>query len=386
MIAKLSKHPLYVILILFIAWRISLLLVGSFAFQNLSLGSSDKYLGGGSLSYNISPEFFAWANFDGEHYISISIYGYKFLEQAFFPVYPMIISFFVKAISWDLLSATVFSILIGLLISNIAFFFSLAFLWKLIRIDYPENIAYLSLILILVFPTSFYFGAVYNESLYLLFSVLSFYLIRKGVLVKASMLGAVASATRIFGLILLPSFILEANKHKIPYSKMAWLILIPLGLGLYMLYQYLSVGDPLAFYRLQKLVGEQHQSGLTLLPQVYYRYIKMLLTVDIQNPIYQTILLEFMVGIIFFALPIYGYFKKMRLSYIVYAMLAFLMPSIQGSFSSVPRYVIILFPAFLASALWLNNKSKFTKLVIILSSFAILLIETGLFLRGYWVA
>ena len=386
MIHKLLNHPIYAILILFTFWRVVLLSIGFFAYSNVSLGNTDKYLGGGSINYGISPGFFSWANFDGEHYLSISIHGYKYLEQAFFPVYPMLISFFANPISSDLLSAAIFSILIGLLISNITFFFSLIFLWKLIRIDYSQKIAYLTLILILLFPTSFYFGALYNESLYLLFSVLSFYFIRKGMLVKASILGGIASATRIFGLILFPSFILEAMKQKIPYSKIAWLILIPTGLGLYMFYQYFSVGDPLAFYRLQKLVGEQHQSGLTLLPQVYYRYIKMILTVDIQNPIYQTILLEFMVGIIFFALPIYGYFKKMRLSYIVYAMLAFLMPSIQGSFSSVPRYVIIIFPAFIAAALWLNNKSKFSILTILLASLTLLLIETSLFLRGYWVA
>lgn len=386
MIAKLLKHPLYVILILFIVWKISLLLVGFFASNNLSLGNTDKFLGGGSQNFYISPGFFSWANFDGEHYLSISIHGYKFLEQAFFPIYPMIVSFFAKPFSSDLLSSIIFSTVIGLLISNIAFFFSLAILWKLIRIDYSEKIAYLSLILILIFPTSFYFGAMYNESLYLLFSVLAFYLIRKGLLIKASMLGAVASATRIFGLILLPSFILEAKKHKISYSKMAWLILIPIGLGLYMLYQYLTVGDYLAFYRLQKLVGEQHQSGITLLPQVYYRYIKMLLSVDIQNPIYQTIVLEFIVGILFFVLPIYGYFKKMRLSYIVYAMLGFLLPTIQGSFSSIPRYVIVFFPSFLAAALWLNTKSNLTKFIILLSSLFILFVETSLFLRGYWVA
>lgn len=382
----MQKHPLFVILVLFIIWRSFLILVGNFAVSNVTLGNKDRFLGGGPQNYHMLPEFFSWANYDGEHYLSISIHGYKFLEQAFFPVYPMLISFFAKPFTSDPFSSLIFSTLVGLLISNIAFFLALAFLWELIRIDYSQKIAYLTIILILVFPTSFYFGALYNESLFLLLSVLSFYSLRKGMLIASSIIGAISSATRIFGLILFPAFLVEIWHEGVKSSRIFWLLLIPAGLGIYMLYQYLTVGDPLEFYRLQKIVGEQHQSGLTLLPQVYFRYIKMLLTVEPQNPIYQTVILEFIIGIAFFLLPIYGYFKKIRLSYLIFAMLGFLLPTIQGSFSSVPRYVIVFFPSFLAAALWINIRPNILKLIILFSSVILLLIETSLFLRGYWIA
>ena len=153
-----------------------------------------------------------------------------------------------------------------------------------------------------------------------------------------------------------------------------------------MLYQGLVFGDPLAFYNLQTVVGQQHQQGIVLLPQVYFRYSKMVLTVDQSNPIYQTIWLEFLVGIMFFLLPIYGYFKKIRLSYLFYAMAGFILPTIQGSFSSTPRYVIILFPAFLAFAILFNSLTKPLKVVYFIISIILLGIETALFLRGYWVA
>lgn len=386
MVSKLRKRPIFVILILFITWRLFLILIGIFAASYISLGNKDRFLGGGLQNYQILPEFFSLANYDGEHYLSISIHGYKFLEQAFFPLYPMLISFFAKPFIYDGFSSLIFSTLVGLLISNVAFFFALVFLWELIKIDYSQKIAYLTLILLLVFPTSFYFGALYNESLFLLFSVLSFYTFRKGRLTLSAILGGISSATRIFGLILLPAFLIETWKQQLKFSKIFWIFFIPLGLMLYMLYQWVAFGDPLLFYKLQKIVGEQHQSGLTLLPQVYFRYIKMILTVEPTNPIYQTILLEFIIGILFFLLPIYGYFKKIRLSYIVYAMLGFLLPTIQGSLSSVPRYVIVFFPSFLAAALWIENKPGVLKLIILISSLIVLFIETSLFLRGYWVA
>lgn len=383
---KILNSHVFNIVILFLVWRIVLFAVSIFSINSIPLNYTDRFLGGGPRNYSILPEIFSWANFDGEHYLSIAIFGYKEWEQAFFPVYPGLISFFAKPFSTDLFSAILSSTVVGLLISNFAFLIALILVWELVSLDYSKKIAYLTIILLLVFPTSFYFGAVYSESLFLLVAVVSFYQLRKGNWILASLSGMLSSATRIFGLVLFPSFLIEAFQQRLSFAKMLWFLLIPLGLAVYMVYQYLTVGDPFAFYNLQERVGEQHQKGITLLPQVYYRYIKMLLTVDIHSPIYQTIILEFFVGIVFFLLPVYGYFKKMRLSYLTFAMLGFLLPTVQGSFSSVPRYIIVLFPSFIALALWMSNLPKMLKIIFVSISALALFIQTSLFVRGYWVA
>ena len=381
----MSKYYLK-IFFMFLTWRLFLIVILLFSLQFVPLQQEDRFLGGGPANYQLAPELFSWANFDGEHYLSIAYIGYKGLEQAFFPVYPMLISFLSKPFVNDIYSSLVFGTVAGIIISNASFLLALIFLWKLIREDYSEKIANLTVFALTFFPTSFYFGAVYSESLFLLLSVSSFYLVRKGHFLSASVLGAVASATRVFGVLLLASFLIEAREQKVKFSKWFWIFLIPLGLGAYMLYQYFTVGDPVTFYRLQKLVGEQHQGGFTLLPQVYFRYLKMLFTVEWANPIYQTIILELFVGILFFALPIFGYFKKVRLSYLTFAMLGFLLPTIQGSFSSLPRYVIVLFPAFLVLSLWIDKLPLLLKIIFLGFSVFALSIETMLFLRGYWVA
>lgn len=382
---KLNPETLRIIF-MFLIWRIALVVVLIFSVNFIPLHYNDRFLGGGLVNYSLAPELFSWGNFDGEHYLSIAIFGYKDKEQAFFPVYPGMMSILAKPFSPDLLSSLVNSTIAGLIISNLSFLLALIILWNLIKIDFSKKMATLTLTTLLLFPTSFYFGAVYSESLFLLLSVSSFYLARKGRWFSASLLGAVASATRVFGVILLVSFIIEAWEQRVKLSKSFWIFLIPLGLLIYMLYQYFTTGDPLAFYSLQKQVGEQHQLGLILLPQVYFRYVKMLLTVDLGNPIYQTIILEFLVGIIFFLLPIYGYFKKVRLSYLTYAMLGFLLPTITGSFSSVPRYVTILFPSFLIMAVIINKLPNLLRIIILSFSALVLMVETALFLRGYWVA
>lgn len=378
--------PVFKIILLFLSWRFLLILVLLFAIHLVPLGSLDRFLGGGPFNYHIAPEIFAWANFDGEHYLSIAIFGYKEFEQAFFPVYPMIISFFAKPISSTFFSLLLNSTLVGLIVSNTSFLLSLLVLFKLIIMDFSKKIAFATIIIYLLFPTSFYFGSVYSESLFLLLTVSSFYFARKGNWILASIFGSIASATRVFGFLLLPALLIEVYQQKKKISETFWIFLIPLGLISYMLYQYMTAGDALAFYHLQERVGQQHQQGIILLPQVYYRYIKMLLTVDFTQPIYQTIILEFATGIIFFLLPIYGYFKKIRLSYLLFAMTGFLLPNIQGSFSSSPRYVIVLFPSFLAAAIWFGTISKALKIIILFSLCLILCLETVLFLRGYWIA
>ncbi len=380
------KSDVFKILFLFIFWKLILSIFLVYGINHIPLGNTDRFLGGGSSHFKIAPELFSWANFDGEHYLAISMNGYKFLEQAFFPVYPMVISILSKPFYSGSFLGLINSTIVGLLVSNIAFFLSLIVLYELIVIDFSKKIALVTIILILIFPTSFFFGALYSESLFLLLSSLAFLSIRKKKWVLAAFFGIIASATRAIGVLLLPVFLIEAYSQKEKFKNWSWVLLIPLGLILYMIYQYLTVGDPVAFYRLQTIIGQQHQSGIILLPQVYFRYIKMLITLDIQNPLYQTVLMEFIVGIIFFILPFIGFFKKVRISYLIYAIITFLTPTIQGSFSSLPRYVIVIFPSFLILSLLFNKLNLIFKLIIINLLLIYLIIESLLFFRGYWIA
>lgn len=377
----LQDKDIKLVVLLYLIWKIGLVVTTSLSVKLLPLRGSDL-LGGGIEKYQAAPWFYGWVNFDGEHYLSIAERGYRDLEQAFFPVFPILTNILSRPFSGNMESL----IVSGLIISNIAFLFSLIILWKLVLLDYSKKIAYLTIITLLVYPTSFYFSAFYSESLFLFLTLSSFYLMRKNKWIWASILGGFSSGTRVFGILLMPAFFIEALQKKNNIHKYFWIFIIPIGLFVYMYYQWVTIDDPLAFYHLQKIIGPQHSEGITLLPQIYFRYIKILFSVDLQNPIYSTVVLEFFTGLLFFVLPLYGFFKKMKKSYIFYALAGFILPTIQGSFSSTPRYVLVLFPSFLALALCLN----FVKLPIraaILILFCIWLIfESALFFRGYWVA
>lgn len=369
------------IICLLIIWKVLLFFIAIWSYEVFPLYSLN-YLGGGFSNYISKYYIFPWANFDGEHFISIAYFGYQELQQAFFPLYPKLIAlglfFYGRTLE---MGAKV-----GYVISTITFPIALIFFYKLIKLDYSKKFALGVIVILFLYPASFYFNAIYSESLFLMLITLSFYFFRRERYLWASFFGFFASLTRVFGVLLFISFLIEIFLFKIPLKKVFWVLLIPAGLGFYMLYLYLSIGDPLAFYNLQLVVGEQHQRGVVLFPQVVYRYLKIVFTMDSLTPLLTTIFFEFAIGLIFFMLPIIGYFKKVRLSYLFFAFFGYLLPTVQGSFSSLPRYVLVLFPSFIILGLLFKRWPNWIKILLGSLSAVLLLIETALFLRGYWVA
>lgn len=367
-------------------WKISIFAFVLMGIVLLPL-QSIHYLGGSIDNYSTNPFFWGWANFDGDYYLKIAVYGYQSLTHSFFPLYPLLAKYLAMPLGTEVSNIVVS----GLIISNLSFLVSLFVFWKLIRIDYSDKTAFLSLILLLVFPTSFYFGAMYTESLFLLLTLSAFYAARKRIWFLAGFLGMLASATRVVGILLLPALIVEwfqgaknRKKQSSIFGPLS-LLLIPVGLVLYMFFLQKTTGNPLAFYNELGAFGEQRSGQLVPLYQVFWRYIKMLLGTEFSDPLYLTILVEALVGFLTPLLLIWGYIRKMRLSYLMFAGLAYLLPTLTGSFSSMPRYVLTVFPLLILLGIFLSERPKLkTPLFII---FVILLaIETMLFIRGYWVA
>lgn len=371
---------------LWLGWRISLFIFALIGLVLLPL-QSIHYLGGSIDNYSTNPLFWGWANFDGDYYLKIAVHGYQSLTHSFFPLYPL----FAKYLATPFGSEVSTIVIAGLIISNLSFLISLFIFWKLVRIDYSEKIAFWSLISLLVFPISFYFGAMYTESLFLLLALSAFYAARKKIWFLAGFLGMLASATRVIGILLLPALIVEwfqgvkNRKKQSSIFGLLSLLLIPVGLVLYILFLQKTTGNPLAFYNELGAFGEQRSGQLVPLYQVFWRYIKMLATTTMSDPIYLTVSMEAVAGFFVPVLLLWGYIKKMRISYLLFGALAYMLPTLTGSFSSMPRYVLVIFPLFILLGIFLSEKPKL-RLSLFIASIILLTIETMLFIRGYWVA
>jgi Gpi18-like mannosyltransferase len=386
-----NRQGLRLSFLFFLCWRL-------FLFVPISLSQfifplQNNFLGGGLNWYSKNPFLWGLANFDGEHYLSIAQNGYTSYQHFFFPLYPTIIRLLGKALDTDLISY----LISGLFVSHLSFFLALFGLWKLLNLDYSRKISKLTILIILAFPTSFYFAGVYTESLFLCLATWTFYFARKKKWLLAACLGGLASGTRVVGIILFPSLLIDLlviqkdtkywHVRKSKILNAMYLLLIPLGTIAYMFYLKMKVGDPLIFIHSVNIFGPQRSSQLVILPQVFYRYIFKILPV--LNYLYFqlsfTTILEFGTAVLFLTLSMLSLIK-LRLSYSIYLISGYLIPTLSGSFSSLPRYVLVLFPGFIILAMWLEKQNKIVKDITYAVLVYFLFISEAMFIRGYWVS
>jgi Gpi18-like mannosyltransferase len=270
----------------------------------------------------------------------------------------------------------------GMFLSIMFFIPALYLLSKLWQEEYTPKVANTSILLLLSFPAAFYFGSIYSEALFLLLTVLVFWFVRKDKFILAGIFAALASATKIQGILLFVYLGIELwNKDKRTWREWIGIFISPLGLITYMLYLKHSMGDPFYFLTSQPLFGAGRSSlPLVLLPQVAYRYIKIFLSVKIMSLAFFNAFLEFVMMLILVAELIWS-FKKIRFSYWSFVALAVIMPTLTGTFSSMPRYALLAFPL-----LPLIAKYKRASKYIIIAQSLVQIVLLALFIRGYWVA
>lgn len=320
-----------------------------------------------------------WSNFDGQHYLRIAVIGYTNYDFAFFPFYSILIRFFSTILPLTKLYA-------GIAVSLLSFFFSMILIYKITELDFNKHIASATILFLAFFPVSFYYHSVYTDALFLLLSTASFYLARQHRWYLCGLAGALATLTRLSGLSLVPALVIEwylQNK----YSWKNWHKLIPVlsltisGFVLYLVYLQVNYGDFLLF---QKSMSVWKQSTFVFPLIVIYRYLKIFLHV---NPF----LLEYWIAVLelvsffgYMTLSIYV-LRKIRLSYGIFMIVLLLIVPTTGTLSSNPRYLLHLFPGFIALALLTNNHPKL-KISLLLIFLALGFILTMLFTRGYFVA
>ena len=373
----------------FIIWRVSLFFIAFLSIYFLPVFGARFPYAERVLEITRLP-YWIWGfgNFDGVHYLRIAQDGYLAqYSQAFFPIFPLLIRFFslifprIPNLDTNIFTDPTY-FYSGIILSNLFFLGALYMFYKLINIDFKKDVAYLSVILLLVFPTSFFYGAIYTESLFLLLAASSIYLIRKEHFFWATVLICLSTATRITGVLLIPLYLIEAfrNKKNINY---VWSFITPFGILMYMYYLKSAFDNPLYFLTSQPIFGAGRSSSeIIFLPQVIYRYIKIFLTTAINSLPFFNSLLEFIFTLVPLGFLI-AFFKKMRLSYWVFSISTLLLPTFTGTFSSMPRYALV--PMVLLIPYLITPFRKFIRPVIPVSAF-LAMILTMLFIRGYWVA
>jgi Gpi18-like mannosyltransferase len=324
--------------------------------------------------------WWTWAGFDGVHYIKLVKEGYLAgFSQAFFPLYPLLIK---------LLNFLVGNILTsGLIISNLAFILFLSCLYQLLLFSFEKKIVEKTIKIYLFFPTSFFFNSLYTESLFVFLASLIFYFLKKKKWLITSFLGGLASATRLvgisFGLVLLVEwFRYQSRKDKkLVLKGIGYFLCASWGFWAYLLFLRLKFNDPFIFIKSMSL---WQKNKLVFFGQTFFRYFKMMFDFSLSLEKYFLVIFEFLTASLFLYLLIDG-FRKLKLSFFVYSFFSLFIPLSSGTFSSLPRYVLALFPLFAILAERLA-KSKKLSLGYWFFNFLFLFIVVSLFVSGRFIS
>jgi len=321
-----------------------------------------------------------WGNFDGVHYVKIAESGYFQYAHAFFPLYPLLMRFFHRFVPVSYEG-------IGMAISLVSFLIGLMVLYRLLAKKSVELARFTTLFL-LAFPTSFFFHTVYTEGLFFLCVVLVMYLTDKKKFLLAGLVVAVAGVIRIVGICLALYVLFEFIKtkpKKIRIVDIIGFLIMPLGLGWYMYFLAKTQNDPFLFMHVQSAFGANRSgSKLILPPQVVWRYMKMIFTAYMQPTVmsYLVTVLEFVMTAASYVVLWFGR-KRISLGAALYCFVVLTIPTLTGTFSSMPRYILAAVPLFIILA---STPSKKVKVVLLLISFIFEIMATVLFLRGWFIA
>ncbi|MFZ2201987.1 MAG: mannosyltransferase family protein [Microgenomates group bacterium] len=314
-----------------------------------------------------------WANMDGRHFINIATLGYTGTNFAYFPLYPLLINLVTRAGLTPILS--------GIFISITATTLSAFYLLRLIALDKLKISKFETLLLFFFFPFGFILNSVYADALFLFLTTASFYYARKGKWLTSGVFALFASLTRLSGLALLPALIIEWWLQKKPFKKA--MIASTLSLAGFVTYSALLQITQGNWRLFQSSMSAWKQDKFVLLPQVFFRYLKILISVSPNTLVYWVAVLELISFILYFLLAVYV-FRKIRASYGVFMMVLLVLVSFTGTFAGTPRYLIHLFPAFIGLALLLKNYPWF-RLIYYPVTIVLGVLITAFFVQGYFV-
>jgi Gpi18-like mannosyltransferase len=292
--------------------------------------------------------FTSFERFDALWFLRIASGGYRTGDgsAAFFPFYPLAI----RGVSW-VMGGHPFAA--ALVVSNASIATGLCVLYVLTASEHSIETARRTILLVALFPSSFFFFAPYSESLFLLLAVTTFWAARSRRWAAAGAAGALAALTRNIGVVLAPALLVEAFHQRAEGRGSALpgigaAVAVGLGTLAYLWYWAAKIGDLLA--PLNQQVNWQRQFSwpwATLIDGTRdaFQYIG--------NTNRGYWMIDWLIVVPVVGASVFTLFRY-RPAYSVYLWGGLLIPLsfifADRPLMSMPRFVLPLFPAFWALA------------------------------------
>ena len=330
------------------------------------------WMGGTSpWSWDVARRVTPLTRWDSGWYVNLAEAGYwdpptrvgQETNHAFFPLYPGLMRLVVRATGLETSQA-------GNLVSACAFLAALALFAEWTRRRYGETRVLPAVLVLLLFPTSFFFAAVYTEALALALALAAVLSFERGRPAAGAAAGLLAGLTRITGLVLAPYLALvswrASREAGLPAGRAAARAALagasPLaGFGLFCLYFWRRFGDPLLFVKAQHNWSTQAKSvfdGPALIWQgVVEDVTRGRLLGGSPARTFEGLYLA-----LFLVLAAVLFAEKRRPEALYVALTVAIVFS-SGTFESAGRYVLPAFPAFAALAGLSKRRDLFAALL-----------------------
>jgi hypothetical protein len=361
--------------------------------HNPELGDEAKYLLDGG------PALDMWYRWDAGFYATVATEGFDWVntgelsgDMAFLPLYPALVRVVMNATGCTFSPyLSTCATVSGLLVSNLALLGAAWLLYDLTRRRFNRRVALLTALFLLLSPNSIFLSGVYTESLFLLLTIATFWLLEHNRFGAAIVIASCAALTRSVGFALALPLLwhiwtlhgqaqteLTQRLRAVLTDRRAYLALLPvLIFSGYVLLAGVSVGDPLAYFKSYQVVWQR----------------------DVTRAPWQTLLAYFsgdavslygaqLSWIDLFAfvacLAVVGFTWRYDVGWALFSLAATLIPFASGTLTAMPRFAAVLFPLYILLALWSTHRWRL--LLALAISIGLMLLFIARFVTWRWIA
>jgi len=324
--------------------------------SRVSFPAADQTMDGLSVFGGKRAFWDLFVRWDSNWYFNIAYGGYHYTPGGrdsigFFPVYPLLMRYVGRLFGRS--QADIYYG--GILISWVAFVAAMVGLYKLARLDVDATASKRAVLLATIFPFAYFFGVVYTEALFLAATIWAFYCFRTRLWLLGGICGAIATGTRVNGILMWPALAWIAwraisRATASPREKMLALVallLVPAGIGLYSFYIYHLTGHLFEWKKTIELWGyypggNAWTASMHLLRDLIERPIVYIATVPAAR-------FDTLNGLAAIAFVIAVPFVWLRFgaAYGLYMAANLWLPLSSGLFEGLGRYCSVLFPFFI---------------------------------------
>jgi len=341
-----------------------------------------------------------WYRWDAGFYTTIAIEGYDWqneraptADMAFMPVYPLLVRL-ASGISGQSCAVSPYlstcATVGGLIVSNLALFGAIALTFDLASRRFNKGVGWRAAFLLMVSPISIFLSGVYTESVFLLLTALTFWLIERDRVGFALIPATFAALTRSVGVALYPALLIVAwrtyrqSPAMITRPRLKGLLIalgahLPLiAFGAYILYMGITTGDPLAFFSSYENAWGRTAGSIVESFTIYFSGADVSL-IGWHPSWFDLIFTVLALILTVITLRVDG-------GWGIFALFALIIPIASGTLVGMPRFAMTILPFYIIVARLIGDRRSLWWAIAYGASAALAILILSQFVTWRWVA